>query len=64
MARIGIALADLRNDESQILSSQVTAITLLLLKGCRRGEVLGLQWSDLRGGRLCLRDSKIGPCTV
>ena len=64
MARLGAALADLRNGESQVLSSQATAITLLLLTGCRRGEVLGLQWSDLRGGRLRLRDSKTGPRTV
>jgi len=64
MARLGVALADLRNGGSQVLSSQATAITLLLLTGCRRGEVLGLQWSDLRGGRLRLRDSKTGPRTV
>jgi integrase len=64
MTRLGRALADLRNDKSQVLSAQATAITLLLLTGCRRSEVLGLQWPDLRGGRLRLRDSKTGPRTV
>jgi integrase len=44
--------------------SQAVAITLLLLTGCRRGEILSLQWSDLRGNRLKLRDSKTGPRTV
>lgn len=41
-----------------------SAITLLLLTGCRTGEILGLQWADLRGLRLHLRDSKTGPRTV
>lgn len=64
MERLGRGLADLRAGPSQILSAQATAITLLLLTGCRRGEILGLQWSDIRGGRLRLRDSKTGPRTV
>ena len=37
---------------------------LLLLTGCRAGEVATLQWSDYREGRLFLRDSKTGPRTV
>jgi integrase len=64
LTRLGAALADARDDDSQIVRAQATAITLLLLTGCRRGEVLSLQWSDLRGSRLRLRDSKTGPRTV
>ena len=40
------------------------AIRLLLLTGCRKGEVLTLRWSDYREGHLFLRDSKTGPRTV
>ncbi len=43
---------------------QVAAIRLLLLTGCRKGEILTLQWSDYREGHLFLRDSKTGPRTV
>ncbi|MDE0459670.1 MAG: integrase arm-type DNA-binding domain-containing protein [Chromatiales bacterium] len=43
---------------------QVAAVRLLLLTGCRMGEVLTLRWSDCREGRLFLRDSKSGPRTV
>lgn len=64
LVRLGTALADLRDHEDQSLRSQAVAITLLLLTGCPRGEILSLQWSDLRGNRLKLRDSKTGPRTV
>ena len=39
-------------------------IRLLLLTGCRKSEILSLQWSDYREGKLYLRDSKTGPRTV
>ena len=39
-------------------------IRLLLLTGCRKSEILTLQWSDYREGRLFLPDSKTGPRTV
>ena len=42
----------------------VAAIRLLLLTGCRKGELLSLRWSDYREGHLFLRDSKTGPRTV
>ena len=43
---------------------QVAVIRLLLLTGCRKGELLTLQWRDYREGHLFLRDSKTGPRTV
>ena len=43
---------------------QAAIIRLLLLTGCRRGEILTLRWSDYRDGNLFLRDSKTGPRTV
>ena len=43
---------------------QVAVVRLLLLTGCRHGEVLTLRWADYREGRLFLRDSKSGPRTV
>ena len=42
----------------------VAAVRLLLLTGCRRGEVLSLKWSFYREGKLFLPDSKTGPRTV
>ena len=42
----------------------VAALRLLLLTGCRKGEVLSLEWSFYRESRLYLRDSKTGPRTV
>ena len=43
---------------------QVAVIRLLLLTGCRKSEILTLQWPDYREGHLFLRDSKTGPRTV
>ena len=43
---------------------QIAVIQLLLLTGCRKGEILTLRWSDYREGHLFLRDSKSGPRTV
>ena len=42
------------------------AIRLLMLTGCRRGEVLGLRWEDvaLERNEVQLRDSKTGPRVV
>ena len=43
---------------------QAAFTRLLLLTGCRKGELLTLKWQDYREGKLFLRDSKSGPRTV
>ncbi len=43
---------------------QVALVRLLLLTGCRKSEILTLQWTDYREGHLFLPDSKTGPRTV
>lgn len=40
------------------------AVTLLLLTGCRKSEITFLRWSEVKGGRLLLADSKTGGRTV
>ena len=37
---------------------------LLVLTGCRKSEITGLTWSEVKGRRLLLTDSKTGPRTV
>ncbi len=43
---------------------QADIIRLLLLTGCRKGEIMGLRWSEVRDGMLALADAKTGPRTV
>ena len=43
---------------------RVAFIRLLLLTGCRKGELVTLEWSSYREGHLFLRDGKTGPRTV
>ena len=58
--RLSVALAAHEGQHPE----QVAVVLLLLLTGCRKGEILTLRWSDYREGRLFLRDSKTGPRTV
>lgn len=64
LARFGEALAELRSSDNLTIRSGCAIITLLLLTGCRYREILTLQWKDVKGNRLLLRDSKTGPRTV
>ena len=57
-------LAAARAGNDKVRPIAATAVTLLLLTGCRASEITGLQWQDVRGHRLRLRDSKTGPRTV
>lgn len=43
---------------------QAEIIRLLLLTGCRKGEIVRLRWSEVQGDTLHLTDSKIGRRTV
>ena len=43
---------------------QADIIRLLLLTGCRKGEIVRLRWSEVDGDRLVLADSKTGPRTL
>ena len=43
---------------------QADIIRLLLLTGCRRGEIVNLRWSEVHDDMLSLADSKTGPRTV
>ncbi len=57
-------LARVLEDHEDRHSRSVAFIRLLLLTGCRKTEILTLQWPDFREGRLFLRDGKAGPRTV
>ena len=45
-------------------NAMAAAVRLLLLTGCRKSEIMTLQWQDFRDGHLFLRDGKTGPRTV
>jgi integrase len=64
LARLGEALA--AADSSAANPTMIAAIRLLLLTGCRKNEVLGLQWDwvDLERAALRLPDSKTGAKVV
>ena len=60
MARLNAVLARDEFYRPQI----VAVIRLLMLTGCRAGEILGLQWNWIRGRRIGLPDAKSGLRTV
>ncbi len=58
--RLGTVLAERERD----IPDTVAFVRLLVLTGCRQGEIRHLRWDDYREGNLYLRDSKTGPRTV
>ena len=46
------------------LARQADIIRLLLLTGCRRGEILALRWNEVDGDTIALGDTKTGPRKV
>ena len=60
LARLGAVLRRLENR----LPHKVAAVRLILLTGCRSGEVRRLRWRDVKRDRLVLHESKTGPRRV
>ena len=46
------------------LARQADIVRLLLLTGCRRGEILALRWNEWHGDTIDLADAKSGPRKV
>lgn len=65
LERLGRVL-DEAEENGGATPAAISAIRLLILTGCRRGEILGLRWEDvdLNARELRLRDSKTGPRVV
>ncbi len=63
IARLHLVL-DRHADGSASEAQQADTIRLLLLTGCRKGEIVRLRRDEVRGDRLELEDSKTGPRTV
>ena len=58
------AVLDACIDEKPVNAPNADIIRLLLLTGCRRGEILSLRWVEVGEDVLELVDSKTGPRTV
>ena len=63
VARLHRVLDEHAEREGESLK-QADIIRLLLLTGCRLGEIVRLRWSEVRGDALELVDSKTGPRKV
>ena len=57
LAKLGAVLRQ-REEENPVC---VAAVRLLLLTGCRPGEIRCLRWSEVKPDRLALIDAKTGP---
>ena len=57
LAKLGVVLRQ-REGENPVC---VAAVRLLLLTGCRPGEIRRLRWSEVKPDRLTLIDAKAGP---
>lgn len=60
LARLGAALRRLEG----IRPVHVAAVRLILLTGCRPGEIRRLRWCEVKPDRLALTDAKTGPRSV
>ena len=60
MSKLGAILAEQRESEPL----RTALLELLVLTGCRKGELINLHWRDYRNGHLYLPDSKTGPKKV
>ena len=63
--RLGRTL-DVLEAEGRVPMHAAAALRLLMLTGCRRGEIIGLRWMDVQLDRseIRLADSKTGPRTI
>ncbi|ALG69914.1 hypothetical protein VY88_10605 [Azospirillum thiophilum] len=57
--RLGKVLAEL-DQSGEVHETVLAGLRLLLLTGCRVGEVLALRWADVVDGALLIRDAKAG----
>ena len=55
---------DAASRRGPVQSRQADIIRLLMLTGCRKGEIVNLRWSEVDGDTLALADSKTGPRKV
>ncbi|KAJ8136721.1 hypothetical protein OY671_010066, partial [Metschnikowia pulcherrima] len=60
-ARSGAVSADARRSDDPYRSACASAVSSSALTGCRSSEIMTARWSDVRGSRSSLRDSKTGP---
>ena len=58
------SVLDTHADRGGESRKQVDIIRLLLLTGCRKGEIVRLRWSEVHESALMLADSKTGPRKV